>query len=128
MKFVLGLAHSVCDRGASLHETDAYIDAKKTGRESSLRSLFNYPRELLLVVGLTAGGTAAFYTYTTYMQKFLRLSVGLTDTQTTAVTASSLIFAMFLQPLYGAISDRIGRKWLLMHAFHRSSPVHFGRN
>ena len=34
---------------------------------------------VLLVVGLTAGGTAAFYTYTTYMQKFLKLSVGLTD-------------------------------------------------
>ncbi len=35
------------------------------------------------MVGLTAGGTAAFYTYTTYMQKFLKLSVGLTDDQTT---------------------------------------------
>jgi MHS family alpha-ketoglutarate permease-like MFS transporter len=60
------------------------------------------------------GGTAAFYTYTTYMQKYLRLSVGLTDDQTTLVTASSLIFAMLLQPLYGALSDVIGRKWLLI--------------
>jgi MFS transporter, MHS family, alpha-ketoglutarate permease len=66
------------------------------------------------VVGLTAGGTAAFYTYTTYMQKFLKLTVGLTDDQTTTVTAASLIFAMCLQPIYGAISDRIGRKWLLI--------------
>jgi MHS family alpha-ketoglutarate permease-like MFS transporter len=48
------------------------------------------------------------------MQKFLRLSVGLTDTQTTAVTASTLIFAMILQPIYGSISDRIGRKWVLI--------------
>ena len=46
------------------------------------------------------------------MQKFLRLSVGLSDNQTTMVAAASLIFALFLQPLYGAISDRIGRKWL----------------
>jgi MHS family alpha-ketoglutarate permease-like MFS transporter len=30
------------------------------------------------------------------------------------VTAGSLIFAVFLQPLYGAISDRIGRKPLLI--------------
>jgi MHS family alpha-ketoglutarate permease-like MFS transporter len=60
------------------------------------------------------GGTAAFYTYTTYMQKYLRLSVGLSDDQTTLVTAGSLIFAMLLQPLYGAISDRIGRKPLLI--------------
>lgn len=100
----------------NLHETEAYEAAKKAGtqRSSSLRMLFNYPREVLLVVGLTAGGTAAFYTYTTYMQKFLKLSVGLSDDQTTIVTASSLIFAMILQPIYGAISDKIGRKWLLI--------------
>jgi MFS transporter, MHS family, alpha-ketoglutarate permease len=114
--FVIGalLAVVTAIMRRNLHETEAYIDAKKTGSESSLRLLLNYPRELLLVVGLTAGGTAAFYTYTTYMQKFLRLSVGLTDTQTTAVTASSLIFAMILQPIYGSISDRIGRKWVLI--------------
>jgi MHS family alpha-ketoglutarate permease-like MFS transporter len=73
-----------------------------------------YPREVLLVVGLTAGGTAAFYTYTTYMQKFLKLSIGLTDDQTTLVTLSALVFGMILQPIYGGISDRIGRKWLLI--------------
>ena len=38
---------------------------------------------MLIVVGLTMGGTTAFYTYTTYMQKFLKLSVGLNDIQTT---------------------------------------------
>ena len=60
----------------TLHETDAFKSAKATiKRTSSLRVLMNYPREVLLVVGLTAGGTAAFYTYTTYMQKFLKLSV-----------------------------------------------------
>jgi len=66
------------------------------------------------VVGLTMGGTTAFYTYTTYMQKFLKLSVGLNDSQTTIVTAGSLIFALCLQPLYGALSDRIGRKTVLI--------------
>jgi MHS family alpha-ketoglutarate permease-like MFS transporter len=100
----------------NLHETDDFIDAKKKGirRESSLKALLKYPREVMLVVGLTMGGTAAFYTYTVYMQKFLKLSVKLTDDQTTLVTAGSLIFAMILQPIYGAISDRIGRKWLLI--------------
>jgi MHS family alpha-ketoglutarate permease-like MFS transporter len=100
----------------NLHETDDFIDAKKAGirRESSLKALLKYPREVMLVVGLTMGGTAAFYTYTVYMQKFLKLSVKLTDDQTTLVTAGSLIFAMILQPIYGGISDRIGRKWLLI--------------
>ena len=98
-----------------LHETDDFVAAKEvTRKKSSVRALMHYPREVLLVVGLTMGGTTAFYTYTTYMQKFLRLSVGLNDSQTTIVTAGSLIFALFLQPIYGALSDKIGRKPLLI--------------
>jgi len=100
---------------SGLHETDAFIEARAPERgESSFRALFNYPREVLIVVGLTAGGTTAFYTYTTYMQKFLKLSVGLSDSQTTMVSAGSLVFAACLQPIYGALSDRIGRKPLLI--------------
>jgi MHS family alpha-ketoglutarate permease-like MFS transporter len=99
----------------NLHETDDFLASKAVARrESSVKALLNYPREVLLVVGLTMGGTTAFYTYTTYMQKFLKLSVGLTDTQTTLVTAASLIFALFLQPIYGALSDKIGRKTVLI--------------
>jgi len=99
----------------NLHETDHFEASKHVERrESSVRALMRYPREVMVVVGLTMGGTTAFYTYTTYMQKFLKLSVGLTDSQTTIVTAGSLIFALFLQPVYGALSDRIGRKPLLV--------------
>src|SRR6267142_2877190 len=51
----------------NLHETDDFLAAKKNvmRRESSLRALMKYPREVMLVVGLTMGGTTAFYTYTT---------------------------------------------------------------
>jgi MHS family alpha-ketoglutarate permease-like MFS transporter len=50
----------------TLHETEAFEEAKTVvKRTSSLAALARYPREVLLVVGLTAGGTAAFYTYTT---------------------------------------------------------------
>jgi MFS transporter, MHS family, alpha-ketoglutarate permease len=99
----------------TLHETDAFVQASAAAkRKTPIRTLLRFPREVLLVVGLTAGGTAAFYTYTTYMQKFLKLSVGLTDDQTTAVTLGALVFGMILQPIYGAISDVIGRKWLLI--------------
>jgi MHS family alpha-ketoglutarate permease-like MFS transporter len=99
----------------SLQETDAFEEAKKVSKPTgSITKLLNYPRELLLVVGLTAGGTAAFYTFTTYMQTFVKLSVGLTEDQTTLVIFCTLIFATILQPLYGALSDRIGRKPLLI--------------
>jgi MHS family alpha-ketoglutarate permease-like MFS transporter len=115
--FVIGALLSVVAlwMRRSMFETENFVAAEKIAkRESPLLALRRYPREVLLVVGLTLGGTTAFYTYTTYMQKFLKLTVHLTDAQTTWVTAGSLIFAMCLQPIYGAISDRIGRKWLLI--------------
>ena len=100
---------------SGLPETQAFVEARSSlHRESSIRTLLHHPREILIVIGLTAGGTTAFYTYTTYMQKFLKLSVGLSDNQTTMVSAGSLVFALCLQPIYGALSDRIGRKPLLV--------------
>ncbi|MET0220667.1 MAG: MFS transporter [Tardiphaga sp.] len=115
--FVIGalLAVFAAVMRRDLHETDQFLEAKKQSKpRGSLRALLAYPRELLLVVGLTAGGTAAFYTFTTYMQTFVKQSVGMTEDQTTMVVFGSLIFACILQPIYGAISDRIGRKPLLI--------------
>ena len=56
-----------------------------------------------IVVGLTAGGTAAFYTFTTYMQTFVRQTAGFSDIVTTYVIAASLIFALILQPRWRAV-------------------------
>src|SRR6201987_4825889 len=115
--FVIGamLAIIAAVMRRNLHETEAFVEAKKVVKPTgSINELLRYPRELLLVVGLTAGGTAAFYTFTTYMQTFVKMSVGLTEEQTTLVIFGSLIFATILQPLYGAISDKIGRKPLLI--------------
>lgn len=112
------LALTVLIMRRELPETKSFEIARQhaalTGITSIFKQLAQYPKEVMVVIGLTMGGTLAFYVYTTYMQKFLKLSVGLTDGQTTAVTAGSLIFAMVLQPLYGALSDRIGRRPLLL--------------
>jgi MFS transporter, MHS family, alpha-ketoglutarate permease len=98
-----------------LHETGHFIaGAAERRHESIWTALARDWRAMLLVIGITIGGTSAFYTYTTYMQKFLKLSVGLTDGETTLITAGSLIYAIILQPLYGALSDRIGRKPMLV--------------
>jgi MHS family alpha-ketoglutarate permease-like MFS transporter len=110
-----GLAVFAAVMRRGLHETEAFIEAKKAVKPTgSIASLLKYPRELLLVMGLTAGGTAAFYTFTTYMQTFVRLSAGFTEDQTTIVIFGTLVFATLLQPIYGAISDKIGRKPLLI--------------
>jgi len=82
-----------------LHETEAFVSAReKAPVSNSLRELMKYPRELAIVVGLTAGGTAAFYTFTTYMQTFVKLTVGLSELTTTYVIAGSLIFASIPPP------------------------------
>ncbi|HEV7621627.1 MAG TPA: MFS transporter, partial [Flavisolibacter sp.] len=64
--------------------------------------------------GLTMGGTIAFYTYSIYMQKFLVNTVHLTITQSTTLSFISLLLFACLQPLYGLLSDRIGRSPLLI--------------
>jgi MHS family alpha-ketoglutarate permease-like MFS transporter len=115
--FVIGAALAIIAAvmRRNLHETEAFEEAKKVAKPTgSILGLLQYPRELLLVVGLTAGGTAAFYTFTTYMQTFVKQSVGLTEDQTTFVIFGTLVFATILQPIYGAISDRIGRKPVLI--------------
>jgi MHS family alpha-ketoglutarate permease-like MFS transporter len=115
--FVIGalLAIFTAVMRRNLPETEIFAKAKREIAPSgSLRGLFPYWREFLIVVGLTAGGTAAFYTFTTYMQTFVRLTVGLDLRTTTYVIFGSLVFATILQPLYGMLSDKVGRKPVLM--------------
>jgi MHS family alpha-ketoglutarate permease-like MFS transporter len=95
-----------------LDETRAF-SAEETGaapRSSALLLILKHPREALLVLGLTAGGTLAFYTYTTYLQKFLVNTTGFTKATATEVSAAALLVFMLIQPAVGAVSDRIGRK------------------
>ena len=99
-----------------LVETDSFVRAGAPAPEAgAVRMLLErHPREVLVVVGLTMGGTVAFYTYTTYMQKFLVNTVGLTPMQSTLVSATTLCLYVLLQPLLGALSDAIGRRPLLI--------------
>lgn len=98
-----------------MHESDHFIQASGLAKtKTGIRAAMRHWRTMLLVVGMTVGSTSAFYTYTTYMQKFLTLSVGLTNDQTTVIVMISLLYALMLQPLFGALSDKVGRKPLLV--------------
>ncbi len=101
----------------SLEETDEFRHDKASRPASSaaatVRGLLQHPRAVLTVVGLTAGGTVAFYTFTTYAQKFLVNTAGFTAQQATYINAVTLLVYMALQPLVGALSDRIGRRPVL---------------
>lgn len=99
----------------NMAETESFERARERKKgSSSLRALMRHPRAVLTVVGLTLGGTVAFYTYTTYMLKFLVNSVGMDKATATLVSATSLTIYMGLQPLVGALSDRVGRRPILI--------------
>lgn len=116
--FVIGAALSVTAfyLRRSLHETAIFEAHKKeqTKQKGTIRELLQYPKALFTVVGLTLGGTLAFYTYTNYMQKFLVNTVHLTKGESTLISFIALLVFVTLQPLFGALSDRIGRKPLLI--------------
>ncbi|MFZ4689476.1 MAG: MFS transporter [Polymorphobacter sp.] len=98
----------------SLVETDAFKSVDAAQHQGLMRRLLQHPRALLTVLALTAGGSLAFYTFTTYMQKYLVLSAGWSKPQATSISALALVGYMLLQPLVGALSDRIGRRPLLI--------------
>jgi len=112
--FVIGAALSlvVFWLRRRLAETESFLKTKQAPapRSSGLTLLREHPREALLVVALTAGGTLAFYAYTTYMQKFLVNTSGFSNAQASRITAAALFVYMLMQPVFGALSDRIGRK------------------
>jgi MHS family alpha-ketoglutarate permease-like MFS transporter len=93
----------------SLTET-ASAEAMHHKEAGSLRGLLHHRRALLIVLGFTAGGSLIFYTFTTYMQKYLVNTAGMDAKSASSVMTVALLVYMLLQPVFGMISDRIGRK------------------
>jgi MHS family alpha-ketoglutarate permease-like MFS transporter len=85
-------------------------EAMRSKEAGSIRGLMHHKRALLLVLGFTAGGSLIFYTFTTYMQKYLVNSAGMDAKTASTVMTVALCCYMLLQPLFGALSDRIGRR------------------
>jgi MHS family alpha-ketoglutarate permease-like MFS transporter len=93
----------------SLAET-ASQESMHNKEAGTLGGLLRHKRAVALVLGFTAGGSLIFYTFTTYMQKYLVNTAGMDTTTASTVMTAVLLVYMLLQPVFGAISDRIGRR------------------
>ena len=93
----------------SLAETASAAERGKT-EAGTLRGVFRHPRSFFTVLGITAGGSLIFYTFTTYMQKYLVNTAGMNAREASRIMTIVLFCYMLLQPLFGALSDRIGRR------------------
>lgn len=76
----------------------------------SLKGLWRNRRAFIMVLGFTAGGSLSFYTFTTYMQKYLVNTTGMHANVASIVMTAALFVFMLVQPLIGTLSDRIGRR------------------
>ncbi|MGV8873817.1 MAG: MFS transporter [Rhodococcus sp. (in: high G+C Gram-positive bacteria)] len=94
--------------------------ATRADPDATMGALFRqHWRPLTWVFLLTAGGSAAFYTYTVTVPSVVRETFFAADGAKGELVATGLVLAAFvvlmvLQPIGGALSDRIGRKPLLI--------------
>lgn len=119
--FVIGalLAVVVFWIRAGMDESPSYVNAQAAGAERArtMMLFLKFPQESGIIFVLSAAGGLAFYAYTTYMQKFLVNTAGFTKASATTVAAGALVIFMCCQPLFGFLSDKLGRKNTIAFAF-----------
>ena len=115
--FVIGsfLALAVYLLRRSLAETPTFENQAVDRPVSTARLLWrDHRRESILVAMLSAGGGLGAYTYTSYMQKYLFNTVGFDKATATYIVAGALLWFTAMQPVFGALADRFGRKPMLL--------------
>jgi MFS family permease len=103
-----------------LHESPAFIKMKEEGKQSKapLKDSFgkwsNLKIVLLALLGLTAGQAVVWYTGQFYALFFLTKTLGLTANTANIMIALALLIGTPFFVIFGALSDRIGRKPIIM--------------
>jgi MHS family alpha-ketoglutarate permease-like MFS transporter len=97
-----------------MDESAAFVAASTPKEGSALGRLLQHKQEVLIVFGLTLGGTVSFYTFTVYTQQFLVNTAGFDNGTAAAVCAFALLGFMLIQPLIGLLSDFVGRRPVLL--------------
>jgi MFS transporter, MHS family, alpha-ketoglutarate permease len=102
------------DESLSEETLAAVREGKDPGAGSMRELLTSYWRPLLLCFLITLGGTVAFYTYSVNAPTIVKTTYKSAAMTATWINLAGLIFLMLLQPIGGMISDKVGRKPLLL--------------
>jgi MHS family alpha-ketoglutarate permease-like MFS transporter len=97
------------------------IESESFSKETAIKDergtwteLKKHKKEVFTIVGFTIGLTVSYYTFSTYVQKFLVNTAGFSKRDSTLITTLSLLAFMLVQPLAGLLGDYIGRKRLMV--------------
>ncbi|WP_460079857.1 MFS family transporter [Pseudomonas sp. H3_H05] len=110
--FVVGAAAALISLllRRSLKETSSK-EMRENKDAGSITALFrDHKAAFITVLGYTAGGSLIFYTFTTYMQKYLVNTAGLHAKTASYIMTGALFLYMCMQPLFGMLADKIGRR------------------
>ena len=101
-----------------LQETEAFLEARgaATVKQSFGTMLATHLKEVLVCMGIITSGTISFYVILLYMPTFARTQLHLPLDQAFVAQSISLACMIVLTPLSGALSDRIGRKPIIIAA------------
>lgn len=99
-----------------LSETEAFLEAHRAPKEkqSLARMLRKHLREVVAVMGVTVCGTAGFYVILIYMPTFASKQLGLPLGEAFTAQVVAVALLTVLMPVFGALSDRVGRKLLVI--------------
>jgi Na+/melibiose symporter-like transporter len=106
----------------SMNESPAFAKMKAEGKTSKapLSEAFLKPKNakiaLLALLGLTMGQAVVWYTGQFYALFFLTKTLKIADPTANILIAIALLLATPFFIIFGALSDKIGRKWIILAA------------
>lgn len=98
-------------------ETPAFDRMKEAGAEARMpitEAVRNYPKSILLVIGMRVAENACGYIFSVFVLSYTTQQLGLPNSVAYAGVMIAAAVQFFISPVYGALSDRVGRRPVYM--------------